>query len=85
MNFHFNYPNEFISEEMAIAFLKSKSIELKDGERIYSVQIQVHKSFEHYPLRITFQISYQGGGKFHYFNFLDYFAWFEINKSKYIL
>lgn len=84
MNFQFYYPNHFISEEMAISFLKSKNIELEEGQSINSVSIQVHKNIEHNPLKITFSITYQGGGKFHYFNFLDYFAWFEINKSKYI-
>lgn len=84
MNFHFNYPQDFISDEMAIAFLKSQSIELKEKQYINSVQIQVHKNKPNLPLCMTFHVTYQGGGKFHYFDFMQYYNWFEENKFKYL-
>ena len=84
MEFYFNYPNDFISEEMAIAFLREKKMLLKEGQKINAVMVQVHKNFKEAPLRITFSITYQGGGDFKYFNFMEYYNWFEDNKFKYL-
>lgn len=84
MDFYFNYPSDFVSEEMAIAFLREKKVLLKEGQKINTVMIQVHKNLISAPLSITFSITYQGGGEFKYYSFEEYYNWFEENKFKFL-
>jgi hypothetical protein len=66
---------------------------LKNNENISSAIVQVHHNKENSPLYITFHtywkkleigmVGYTEGGRMLEFLFIDYYNWFEENKSKY--
>ena len=93
MKVEFMFGTHFVSEIMAIDFLKTKNHLLRNNENISSSIIQVHHNKENSPLYITLHtywkegrigtVGYTEGGRMFAFPFIDYYNWFEENKSKY--
>lgn len=93
MKVEFMFGTHFVSEKMAIDFLKTKNRYLENNENVSSAIVQVHHNKENSPLYITFHIHWQKGemgrvgytcgGRMLEFSFIDYYNWFEETKSKY--
>lgn len=93
MKVEFMFGTDFISEKMATDFLKTKNHLLERNENVSSAIVQVHHNKENSPLYITFhtywqngkigRVGYTAGGRIWEFPFVDYYNWFEENKSSY--